>query len=489
MIHALDHEGHQQDLSRRASARCVDFSLQRGEIHALARRKRRGQVNADQGAHRRGTPDAGVIDVGRPRDRWPNRRIMPRRWASARSIRKSISAPISRWRRTSCSAVSRTGWAASTGAGSTPARRDLEWLEVDIDVKQSVGMYPVAIQQMVAISRALEISAKVLILDEPTSSLAAHETEKLFAVMRKLKHEGIGVIFITHFLDQVYRISDRITVLRNGKLVGAYETAALPRVELVARMIGRDLTELEEMGRYKQAAAVEESAVVAAGPGVWASRLDRAVRPGTAQRRSRRVGWSAWLRAHGDWRTCSSASTNRTAARSPWPVHSRARIIHRCARSSQAMAYCPEDRKADGIVGELTVRENIMFWLCRPAAAGSNIQSGQTARDRRQIHQAAQHQHPNGRTTGQELERRQPAEGDPGALAGHRPGHPDPGRADARHRHRRQGGNSEAGADVGEAKARPASSFPRSWTKCCARATACWCCATTPSSPNWARVN
>ena len=98
-----------------------------------------------------------------------------------------------------------------------------------IDVTQPLGNYSVAIQQMVAIVRALEIaSAKMLILDEPTSSLDIQETNRLFDVMRKLKGEGIGIIFITHFLDQVYQIADRITVLRNGKLVGTYDIAALP---------------------------------------------------------------------------------------------------------------------------------------------------------------------------------------------------------------------------------------------------------------------
>ena len=140
----------------------------------------------------------------------------------------------------------------------------LGYLEVDIDVRESLDVYPVAIQQMVAIARALEISAKVLILDEPTSSLTARETDNLFAVMRKLKSEGMGIIFITHFLDQVYEISDRITVLRNGKLVGTYDTDTLPRVELVARMIGRDLTELREMSQYKasQANASERRVVL-----------------------------------------------------------------------------------------------------------------------------------------------------------------------------------------------------------------------------------
>ncbi len=106
------------------------------------------------------------------------------------------------------------------------ARQLLKELDVDIDVTQTLGSYSVAIQQMAAIARALEISsAKILILDEPTSSLTTHETEQLFSVMRKLKSEGMAIIFITHFLDQVYEIADRITVLRNGNLVGTYDTA------------------------------------------------------------------------------------------------------------------------------------------------------------------------------------------------------------------------------------------------------------------------
>ncbi|MDY0020261.1 MAG: sugar ABC transporter ATP-binding protein, partial [Anaerolineae bacterium] len=128
----------------------------------------------------------------------------------------------------------------------------LRGLNIDIDVTQTLGSYSVALQQMAAIARALEISsAKVLILDEPTSSLDAQETKQLFNVMCKLKNEGMGIIFITHFLDQVYDVTDRITVLRNGQLVGTYETASLSRLELIAKMIGRTLTEFDDMIKIK----------------------------------------------------------------------------------------------------------------------------------------------------------------------------------------------------------------------------------------------
>ncbi|MGD9100960.1 MAG: ATP-binding cassette domain-containing protein, partial [Anaerolineae bacterium] len=138
--------------------------------------------------------------------------------------------------------LGRINWKAM----NAQAEQILQRLDIDIDVTQTLGSYPVAIQQMAAIARALEISsARILILDEPTSSLDAIETEKLFRVMRKLKSEGVAIIFITHFIDQVYQVSDRITVLRNGELVGTFETASIPRLELIAKMIGRSLTEFD----------------------------------------------------------------------------------------------------------------------------------------------------------------------------------------------------------------------------------------------------
>jgi monosaccharide-transporting ATPase len=138
------------------------------------------------------------------------------------------------------------------GAMNRRAREVLKGLDIDIDVTRPLGSYSVAIQQMAAIGRALVISsAKVLVLDEPTSSLTVHETQQLFRVMRQLRDGGMAIVFITHFLDQVYEVSDRLTVLRNGALVGTYETAALPRIELIRLMLGRSLTALDEIGRHK----------------------------------------------------------------------------------------------------------------------------------------------------------------------------------------------------------------------------------------------
>ena len=117
------------------------------------------------------------------------------------------------------------------------AAKLLQDLDIHADVTQTIDNYSIAIQQMIAIARAVDMSAKVIILDEPTSSLDDGEVEKLFKLMLRLKGEGVGIIFVTHFLEQVYAVCDKITVLRNGQLVGEFTTAELPRVQLVAKMI------------------------------------------------------------------------------------------------------------------------------------------------------------------------------------------------------------------------------------------------------------
>ena len=120
----------------------------------------------------------------------------------------------------------------------------MDSLDIKIDVTQNLEEYSLALQQMIAIARAVDMECKVLILDEPTSSLDDHEVEKLFTLMRQLKEKGVAIVFVTHFLEQVYAVCDRITVLRNGKLVGEYPIEELPRVRLVAAMMGKDFDDL-----------------------------------------------------------------------------------------------------------------------------------------------------------------------------------------------------------------------------------------------------
>ena len=235
-------------------------------------------------------------------------------------------------------------------------------LGIEVDVTGLLGTYSVAIQQMMAIARALEISsAKVLILDEPTSSLSAHETQQLFNVMRKLKSEGIAIIFITHFLDQVYEISDRITVLRNGKLVGTYETAALSPIELITKMIGRTLTDLEDMTKLK----VESSRHISKSDALLEAKgLGRtgSIEPFDLNLHAGEVVGLAGLLGSGrtemaqllfglDQPDSGSITMDGQVVTNYSPINSIERGV----------ALCPEDRKAEGIVPDLTVRENIIL--------------------------------------------------------------------------------------------------------------------------------
>ena len=204
----------------------VDFSLRKGEIHALMGENGAGKSTLIKILTGVEHPDKGLIELeGKP--------------VQVRSPQHSQELGISTVYQeiNLCTNIS---VAENIMLGHEPRRfGSINWkkmndlasqaikrLGIDVDVTQPLGNYSVAIQQMVAIARALEISsAKVLILDEPTSSLDIQETNRLFEVMRKLKSEGIGIVFITHFLDQVYQIADRITVLRNGKLVGTFDIA------------------------------------------------------------------------------------------------------------------------------------------------------------------------------------------------------------------------------------------------------------------------
>jgi len=236
-------------------------------------------------------------------------------------------------------------------------------LGIEIDVTGMLGSYSVAIQQMVAIVRALEIeSARVLILDEPTSSLSIHETEQLFEVMRRLKSREMGIIFITHFIDQVYMISDRVTIIRNGGLVGTYETANLPRMELITKMIGKTITVLDEMTKIKAEIGKRISAepvLVARGFGQagQVEPLDLELHPGEVLGLAGLVGSGRTETAGLLFGLEVPDSGTLTVAGAKVDRFSPHDSIER------GLALAPEDRKAAGILDELTVRENIILAL------------------------------------------------------------------------------------------------------------------------------
>ncbi len=249
-------------------------------------------------------------------------------------------------------------------------------LNLDIDPRRSVGSLPVAMQQLVAIARALSVDARVLILDEPTSSLDDSEVESLFAVLRGLRGAGLAILFVTHFLDQVYAISDRITVLRNGGFVGEWTPAQLPAPALVSAMVGRDVT-------LASAATAPTPAAAAAPPG-GVPRLAlrdfgarRRLHPVSLDLRDGEIVGVAGLLGSGRTELARMMFGLDAADSGTLAVQGRPeRFTHPAQAVRLGLAFCPEERKSDGIVGELSVRENIVLalqartglWPCiRPA--------------------------------------------------------------------------------------------------------------------------
>lgn len=244
------------------------------------------------------------------------------------------------------------------GLMNRTAREMLAPLGLDVDVGRDLGDYPVAVQQLCAIARAVHARTRVLILDEPTASLDARETEALFKVMRDLKRQGVGLIFVTHFLDQVYEICDRVTVLRNGALVGSRAVGELPRRELITMMLGKELS--GELGRARSARKPQGEAF-ARFEGLGRKRrvepFDLSFRPGEA------VG-AAGLLGSGRTETALLMFGAERADRGRAIVDGREAVIRGPRDAIRlGLGFCPEERKTDGLVGQLSVRENIMLAL------------------------------------------------------------------------------------------------------------------------------
>jgi monosaccharide-transporting ATPase len=234
-------------------------------------------------------------------------------------------------------------------------------LDLTIDPSSTLGDHPIAVQQLVAIARATAISARVLILDEPTSSLDADEVAELFRVMRRLRDGGTAILFVSHFLDQVYEISDRMTVLRNGRLVGEYPTASLDKVKLIAAMLGHELDLLEEI-----ADTVAKSGPHAGEPVLSANGIGRppGVHPTDFDVHRGEVVGLAGLLGSGRTELARLLFGADRATSGQMAVNGKPAVIRSPrAAIAKGFAFSSEDRKAEGIIGELSVRDNLVLAL------------------------------------------------------------------------------------------------------------------------------
>jgi monosaccharide-transporting ATPase len=339
----------------------VDFTLRKGEIHALVGENGAGKSTLIKILTGVEQPDAGTITVNEQ-----TLSIKSPQHAQALGI-STVYQEVNLCPNLTVAENILIGrepmkWGSiDWKAMKSRAEQILQGLDVQLDVTQTLGVCSVAVQQMAAIARALEISsAKILILDEPTSSLDEHETDQLFRVMRKLKSEGMAVIFITHFLSQVYEIADRITVLRNGNLVGTYDTASLSRLDLIAKMIGRSITEFDDMNKIK----LESGKRIKGEALLEAKGLGRAgaLEPFNLELHAGEVVGLAGLLGSGRTEMAQllfglEQPDSGFALMDGKPIKNYSPF----ASLERGVALCPEDRKGAGIVDELTVRENIIL--------------------------------------------------------------------------------------------------------------------------------
>ncbi len=231
-------------------------------------------------------------------------------------------------------------------------------LDLDVDVTQNLEEYSLALQQMIAIARAVDMDCKVLILDEPTSSLDDNEVAKLFVMMRRLREKGVGIMFVTHFLEQVYEVCDGITVLRNGTLVGEYSIDELPRVKLVAAMMGKDFDDLASIKQEGSGDKSKEPLVIDAKGLSHAGTIkpfDLEIHKGEV------IGLTGLLGSGRSELARAIYGADRAQTGTLKVKGKEVSIKNPIDAMNLGMGLLPDDRKAEGIIGDLSVRENIIL--------------------------------------------------------------------------------------------------------------------------------
>ncbi|MEF2070411.1 galactofuranose ABC transporter, ATP-binding protein YtfR [Consotaella aegiceratis] len=337
----------------------VDFSLQAGEVHALLGENGAGKstlIKVITGAYRRDSGevlldgaaiaprdvlDAQALGIGtvyQEVNLLPNLSVAENLFIGRQPMRFGLTHVREMNRR---------------------ARAILDRYALGIDPRAQLSSFSVAIQQIIAIARAVDISGKVLILDEPTASLDAAEVEMLFDVVRQLRAQGLGIIFISHFLDQVYQIADAVTVLRNGRLIASRSVDGLDRLDLVSMMLGHRLEEAEDSAQAATPPPAGE-------PIVRVRQLGKrgVIAPFDLDVRRGEVVGVAGLLGSGRTETAQLLFGIEAADGGTLEVEGKLVTLASPQKAVRAgFGFCPEDRKTDGIAGDLSVRENIALAL------------------------------------------------------------------------------------------------------------------------------
>ena len=339
----------------------VDFTLREGEIHALMGENGAGKstlikvltgVYEKDGGEIHIKGHEGAVSIRSPQDAqnagistvYQEITLCPNLTVAENMYIGRTKGSLTSWRKMNAGAA-----------------KLLENLGIPAKPTQQLGSCSIAVQQMVAIARAVDMDCKVLILDEPTSSLDEQEVAKLFTLMRDLRAKGVGIIFVTHFLDQVYEVCDRITVLRDGQLVGEYVIEDLPRVQLVSKMLGKELDDMASIRREDDAAQVDAGTPVLEAQGLSSV---EGIKPFDFHIQKGEVNGFTGLLGSGR-SECVRAifGADKKTGGTVMMDGQKVTINRPLDAMKLGIGYLPEDRKQDGIVGDLSVRDNIILAL------------------------------------------------------------------------------------------------------------------------------
>jgi simple sugar transport system ATP-binding protein len=336
----------------------VDFTLHKGEIHALMGENGAGKstlVKVLTGVYQR---DSGQIEIDEKRVSFRSPQEAQKNGVG--TVYQEITLCPNLTVAENMFIGRDKGAFVSWREMNKKAGEILASLDIPARPAQQLSTCSLAIQQMIAIARAIDMECKIIILDEPTSSLDVDEVQKLFSLMRDLKGRGVGIIFITHFLDQVYQVSDRITVLRNGELVGEYEAQKLPQVELVSKMMGKaldDAAKLKNLQLDKEAGDVPvfEAEKLSSAAGV--KPYDFNIKKGEVN------GFTGLLGSGRSESVRAIFAADKVTGGTVRVNGEKARIKKPKDAMKRGIGYLPEDRKGDGLIADLSVRENIILAL------------------------------------------------------------------------------------------------------------------------------
>ena len=238
------------------------------------------------------------------------------------------------------------------------SERILKELGIEVDVTKPLSNYSTAIQQMVAIARAVSLDSKLVIMDEPTSSLDKKEVAVLFKIIRKLKSKGISVIFISHKLDEIFEVVDRLTVFKDGESIGAYKIEELDQLKLVSLMVGKNAVALERNKKeypFEKAEKVVEMKNIRQGMRLNGLNID--IKKGEI------VGLSGLLGSGRSELAQVLFGTRKPDKGEIFWFGEVANIKKPVDAINKGMGFCTEDRKTEGIVPHLSVKENMTLAL------------------------------------------------------------------------------------------------------------------------------